>query len=145
MPPGCQIIYPYIISSNDSYFCYASTMTINVFSIKNFQLKCILNPDVEKMIKCLCLNQGNSDELAVYFEDEILIFNILQERVIDKIKCNEPLYMEYNRENRLLIVTKKEELFHIETSKKKIEQIKTTGKALIAKWNPFNVKIRLII
>lgn len=114
-------------------------MTVNIFSHKDFQLKCIFNPEVEKFIRCLALNGGNSEELSVYFEEEMLIFNIDVEKVVHKIKCPEPIYIEYNKDNKLLVLTKKEELCYINVEKQKVENIKTVGKVVAAKWFPFNV------
>lgn len=114
-------------------------MTINVFNYKNFQLKCILNPKIEKFIKSLSLNPGKNHELAVFYEDECLIFSIAEEKLMEKFKCPEARFIEFNKDNKLLIVTKKDELYYLDLFKKKVEQLKTIGKVIIAKWYPFNV------
>ena len=136
---GCQTQNKFIISSNDNYFAFASTMTINVYDLKTFQLKCILNPNIEKMIKSIAMNQGKNKEIAAYYDQEILIFSIPEEKIIDRYKCNEPKQIEFNKENKLLIVTKTGELLFLDLYKKKIENIKITGKAQIARWYPFDV------
>jgi hypothetical protein len=115
-------------------------MTINVFSLKNYQIKCILNPSIEKFVKCLCLNVGRSHELAVYFDGEILIYNILEEKVIEKIKTPEPKYIEFNSESKLLILSKDNLLYIYDIKKKKGESLKTNSdKVTMARWYPFNV------
>lgn len=114
-------------------------MTINIFDMDTFSLKCVLNPNLELFIKCLALNQKNLNELAVYYNDEIMFFDISTEKLIDKIKIPEPKYIQYNKDGKLLIVTKKEDLIYLDLSKKKIENIKFPGKAVLAKWNPKNV------
>ena len=114
-------------------------MTINVYDLKTFQLKCILNPNIEKMIKSIAMNQGKNKEIAAYYDQEILIFSIPEEKIIDRYKCNEPKQIEFNKENKLLIVTKTGELLFLDLYKKKIENIKITGKAQIARWYPFDV------
>lgn len=115
-------------------------MTINVFYIHNFQLKCILNPNIEKFIRCIAINTGKSNELAVYYDQEVMIYDIEDEKIKEKIKINsEARYLEFNTDNKLLIVTKNEELFVYDLITKKISQIKTSDKVLLAKWYPFNV------
>ncbi len=114
-------------------------MTVNVYDIKNFQLKSILNPNIEKMIRCIALNQGTNKELAVYYDVEILIFSIPEEKIIERYKCQEPKQMEFNRDNKLMIVTKNGDIFYLDFYKKKIENVKINGKASIARWFPFDV------
>lgn len=121
-------------------------MTINVFSLKNYQIKCILNPSIEKFVKCLCLNVGRSHELAVYFDGEILIYNILEEKVIEKIKASEPKYIEFNSESKLLILSKDNQIYIYDLKKRHGENIKTNGeKVSMARWYPFNVRILIFI
>ena len=141
---GCQTYNRFIISSNDIYFAFASTMTINVYDLTTFQLKCILNPNIEKMIKCIAINQGNNKELAVYYDLEVLIFSIPEEKIIERYKCPEPRQMEFNKDNKLLIIGKTGDLQYLDFYKKKIEAIKISGKVTIARWYPFDVKFILI-
>lgn len=114
-------------------------MTINIYDLNTLQLKSILNPNVEKMIKSIALNQGNKKELAVYYEQDVLIFNVPEEKIIERFKCNEPRQIEFNRDNKLLILSKTGELQYLDLYKKKVENIKISGKALIARWYPFDV------
>jgi hypothetical protein len=115
-------------------------MTINVFILNTFQIKCILNPSVEKFIKCLSLNTGRTQELAVYFDQDILIYNIEQEKVIEKVKSHEPRYIEFNSDSKLLILSKDNLISYYDMAKKKMESIKVSDKVTVARWYPFNVK-----
>lgn len=115
-------------------------MTINIFLQDSYQLKCILNPNIEKFIKCLALNIGKTHELAAFYDQEIILFSASEEKIIEKFKCPEPRYLEFNNDNKLLILTKNMELLCLDLLKKKIEPIKGTGKATLAKWYPFNVR-----
>ena len=94
---------------------------------------------IEKYVKSICLNTGKSNELAVFYDTEVIIFNIEEEKVKESFKFANLKYMEFNTENKLLLVTKNEELFIYDMIKKKSEQLKKTEKVLIAKWYPFNV------
>ena len=119
-------------------------MTVNIFSLKNFQLKCIFNPKIEKYVKCVCLNQGKSNELAVFYEGEVIIFNIEEEKIKETFKIqNYVKYMEFNNDNKLLLITKNEELNIFDMNKKKLDPMKGAEKVLSAKWYPFNVSIIL--
>jgi WD40 repeat protein len=113
-------------------------MTINVFNIKNFSLRCILNPRIEKVVKCLALNPTNHNELVCYYEDEFLFFSVSDEKLMEKHKVPEPRLVEYNNDNKILIVTGKDELCYFDIYKKKLETVKTSGRVVTAKWNPFN-------
>jgi WD40 repeat protein len=137
-PPGCQLNYPCVVTSNDIYYAYASTMTINVFTIKNNQLKCILNPKIEKFVKCICLSQTDSNVLVSYYDEELLFFSINDEKVTDRYKTPEPRVIEINKDGKILIVSNKDELYYFDHSKKKLETIKTHGKVITGTWNPFN-------
>jgi hypothetical protein len=113
-------------------------MTINVFNIKDFQIKCILNPGLEIFAKSLCMNQGKRKELAVYYFNEILIFDLDEEKIKIKIKIETVLDMEFNIEDQLLIIQKNGGLCYYHMVKKKVENIKAE-RVSIAKWNPFTV------
>jgi hypothetical protein len=115
-------------------------MTINVFNLKNNSLHCILNPRIEKTIKCLALNPVNTNELVCYYEEELLFFSINDEKLVEKYKTPEPRLIEYNNDNKILIVTAKDELCYFDIHKKKLENIKASGRIITAKWNPYNVK-----
>jgi len=111
-------------------------MTINIFDIKNMQIKCIFNPNIEKYVKCLALGPKNSNELATYYDQEILIFDIDEEKIIDRIKVDMILDIEFNIEKKLLVLLKSGNICFYEN--KKLEKIKGE-KITIAKWYPFNV------
>jgi len=128
------------MSSNELYFAFASTMIISVYDLATYQLRCILNPNIEKMIKCIAMNQGSNKEIAVYYETEILIFSITEEKIIERFKCIEPKQLEFNKDNKLIIVGRNGEIQYIDLYKKKIENIKISAKANIARWYPFDVK-----
>lgn len=85
------------------------------------------------------MNQGKNKELAVYYDVEILIYSIPEEKIIERYKCPEPRQMEFNKDNKLFIVGKNGEILYLDFYKKKLEQIKITGKATIARWYPFDV------
>jgi WD40 repeat protein len=113
-------------------------MTINVFSLKNFQVKCILNPGLEKFVKCLTLNNGNRKELACFYEEEILIFDVEDEKIIGKINVNETEFLEFNSKNQLLILCRDNSLFYSDIENRQLNSVKTVDKVTAAKWNPFN-------
>ena len=76
----------------------------------------------------------------MFYDTEVIIFDIEEEKVKEIFKFAHLKYMEFNTENKLLLVTKNEELIIYDMSKKKSEQLKKTEKVLIAKWYPFNVR-----
>jgi len=115
-------------------------VTVNIYYHKNFQLKCIWNPNIEKMIKCLCLLPGHGEELIVFYEDEFLIFDINEERLTSKIiHPTIPVYLEFNSANQLMIVNKTGKLEFFDSNTRKLNNILVNeGHFLqMAKWNPF--------
>jgi len=120
-------------------------MTINIYDVKTFQIKSILNPNIEKYVKCISLNKGTSKELAAYYEGEILIFDLKKEIVIEKFKCSEPKQIEFNKDNQLSIVLINGDLQYLDLYKKKIEDVKILGKAILSRWYPFDVNISYLI
>jgi len=114
-------------------------MTINIYDVKTFQIKSILNPNLEKIVRCIALNKGTNKELAAYFEGEILIFDLQKEIIIERFKCAEPKQIEYNKDNQLSIVLNNGDLQILDLYKKKIESVKISGKAILSKWYPFEV------
>jgi WD40 repeat protein len=113
-------------------------MTINVLNLKNFQIKCILNPGLEKFVKCLAFNKGKRKELACFYENEILIYDVEDEKIIYRIKVNEPEFLEFNLKNQLLIMCRNNSLFYWDMENLQLNSIKTVDKVTAAKWNPFN-------
>jgi hypothetical protein len=118
-------------------------MTINIYDVKTFQIKSILNPNIEKYVKCIALSKGTNKELAAYYEGEILIFDLQKEIVIEKFKCSEPRQIEYNIDNQLSIVLNNGDLQYLDLYKKKIEDVKISGKAILSKWYPFDVNFKI--
>lgn len=114
-------------------------MTVNIFYLKNFQLKCIFNPKIEKYVKSVCLNKGKSKELAVFYDTDVLIFDVEEEKVKETFKILNLKYMEFNSDNKLVLITRFEELLIYDMNKKKLDQLKGAEKVLLAKWYPFNV------
>ncbi len=117
-------------------------MTINVYYHKNYQLKCILNPNIEKMIKCLCLVPAQGFELIVFYEDEFLIFDINEEKLTHKIiHPTIPLYLEFNTANQLMVVNKTGKLEFFDNNTRKLNNIVVNEGHFMkmAKWNPFLV------
>jgi len=114
-------------------------MTVNIFYLKNFQLKCIFNPKIEKYVKSVCLNKGKSKELAVFYDSDVLIFDVEEEKVKETFKILNLKYMEFNSDNKLVLITRFEELLIYDMNKKKLDQLKGAEKVLLAKWYPFNV------
>lgn len=114
-------------------------MTINIYDVKTFQIKSILNPNIEKLVRCIAINKGTNKELAAYFEGGILIFDIQKEIILEKFKCSEPKQIEFNKDNQLSIVLNNGDLQVLDLYKKKIDNIKISGKAILSRWYPFDV------
>ncbi len=114
-------------------------MTVNIYDLSTLQLRSIINPNLEKVIKCIAINQGTNKELAVFYDVEILIYSIPEEKILERYKCPEPRQMEFNKDSKLLIVGKNGEIQYLDLYKKKVETIKISGKACIARWYPFDV------
>jgi len=117
-------------------------MTVNIYNHKNYQLKCILNPNVEKMIKCLCLTPGSGFELIVFYDEEFLIFDIKEERLTHKIIHPQvPVYLEFNTSNQLIIVNKNGKLEFFDNNTRAVHSVLVNEGYFMkmAKWNPFVV------
>jgi hypothetical protein len=114
-------------------------MTINIYDVNTFQIKSILNPNIEKYVRCISLNKGKNKELAAYFDGEILIFDVQKEIIIDRYKCIDPKQIEFNKDNQLSIILNNGDLKILDLYKKKIENLKINGKAIISRWYPFEV------
>lgn len=112
-------------------------MTINIYDAKTFQIKSILNPNIERLVRCIAINKGTNKELAAYYEGGILLFDIQKETIIEKFKCAEPKQLEFNKDNQISIVLSNGDLQILDLFKKKIENIKVSGRVNLSRWYPF--------
>ncbi len=94
----------------------------------------------------MAINQGSKDELVCYYEDELLVYSISKEHLLEKVKFSEfPRFIEFNNNNILLIVTRNKELKFYDYDRKMLDNIGTSsGSVAIAKFNPFQVFILII-
>lgn len=88
------------------------------------------------------MNQGSKDELVCYYEEELLVYSISKEHLLEKVKFSEfPKFIEFNNNNILLIVTRNKDLKLYDYDRKMIDNIGTSsGSVIIAKFNPFQVR-----
>ena len=110
--PGSQIEYNNLSDANEKYFAYCSTYMAFVFNKSNLTLKNILGEDNNSYISAISLNKSpNLDILALYYNKDILIYNLITSKLSFKIPFLELKEMNFNKDSKLLILNTKGELF----------------------------------
>lgn len=111
-------------------------MTAVVYNCKSFHIKAILNVVKEKFLRALALNKGKRHELAIFYDYEIIIYDLLQNSANGTFKVNYVKNMEFNNDNLLIVVTLKNEIYVIDINTRNISNICKNG--IIARWYPFD-------
>ena len=111
-------------------------MTAVVYNCKSFHIKAILNVVKEKFLRALALNKGKRHELAIFYDYEIIIYDLLQNSANGTFKVNYVKYMEFNNDNLLIVLTLKNEIYVIDINTRNIANVCKNG--IIARWYPFD-------
>ena len=146
--PGCQISSQYILATNDLYIVYCSQTSVIILDKITKNIKGIRNLGENSLIKTIGLNKEDKKELAIYNNNEIIIYNIDKDEDIKKIQCENIIYMEFNSNHKLIVLTSKGEIYYhdfllVKNANEEIPnytQIKTKNKALCVRSYPFNSK-----
>ena len=143
--PGCQMSSQYILSTNDIYLVYCSSKSIVILEEKTKKIKNFLYLG-ENLIKTIALNKKNKKELAIVNNFEIIIYDIEKEENIKHIQCENIIYIEFNSNDKLIVLTSKGEIYYhdlllstkSEDEIPKYTQIKVKNKPICLRCYPFN-------
>ena len=143
--PGCQMSSQYILSTNDIYLVYCSSKSIVILEEKTKKIKNFLYLG-ENLIKTIALNKKNKKELAIVNNFEIIIYDIDKEENIKHIQCENIIYIEFNSNDKLIVLTSKGEIYYhdlllstkSEDEIPKYTQIKVKNKPICIRCYPFN-------
>ena len=111
-------------------------MTVVVYKIQSLHLKAILNIVKEKFLRSLALNKGKRHELAIFYDYEIIIYDLYRNTTIQTLKVNLVKCMEFNNDSQLMVLTLQNEIYIVDINTKNV--ITVTNKGTISKWYPFN-------
>ena len=111
-------------------------MTVVVYKIQSLHLKAILNIVKEKFLRSLALNKGKRHELAIFYDYEIIIYDLYQNTTIQTFKVNLVKCMEFNTDSQLMVLTLQNDIYIVDINTKNL--LNVTNKGTIAKWYPFN-------
>ena len=134
--PGASIENKNIIAANDFFFVYCTTVSAIIIEKSTNRIKNILNKNNNKFIKCIALN--NNFQLAIFYDLEIFLYDINNEKIISSIEAENVIKMEFNKEKKLLFLTSKGEIFYINNNNNEKIQMKTKNFCLDFQFNPFN-------
>ena len=142
--PGSQIEHYNLADVNEKYFIYCSTFSVFIFNKSDFKLRSILGDNPDRIISAMALNQSTSEELlALYYNKEILIYNLYTNKYAYSIPFEGLKKMKFNQNSNLLILNNKGELFISKldyNQKKYINKIRyDEGACNCFKWYPFNI------
>ncbi len=146
--PGSMIENENVLSVNDLYIAYCSSVTVIILDKKTKIIKNIVNKSRDNFVKSIALNKGNKSQIAIFYDYEIYIYDIRLEQILITIDKTDIIFMEFNIDNIFLALTSKGELSYFDIfsssmiSKKeqkiKLNYIKTKGNVLCVKWFPFD-------
>ncbi len=144
--PGSMTENENILSANNLYIIYCSSVTAIILDMKTKRIKNIVNNNSDNFIKSIALNKGSTSQLAIFYDEEIIIYDIRQDQNLFLLNKNDIIFMEFNNDNKIIVLTSKGELSYFdifspltkENEKNELKIIKTKGNVLYVKWYPFN-------
>lgn len=146
--PGSMIENENVLSVNDLYIAYCSSVTVIILDKKTKIIKNIVNKSRDNFVKSIALNKGNKSQIAIFYDYEIYIYDIRLEQILITIDKTDIIFMEFNIDNIFLALTSKGELSYFDIfsssmiqkkeQKIKLNYIKTKENVLCVKWFPFD-------
>ena len=141
--PGSQIDHLNLSDTNEKYFVYCSTFMAFIYNKLNLSLKNIIGESNNHHITAISLNKSsNEDILALYYNKDILIYNLITSKFCYSIPFNELRKMEFNKDSKLLMLNNKGELFIAKINYTKFDYINKVNIdnnfCNCFKWYPFN-------
>lgn len=105
-------------------------------------MKSIISSSTDYYLKTSALNKGSRHELAVFYNYDIIIYDLITEKPFLSLPMNDVIYLEFNTGNKLLAVTEKGELGFFDLtstndSNNEIKIVKTSNRVVMAQWYPF--------
>ena len=149
--PGSQIEHNNLLDVNEKYFVYCSTYSAFIYNKSNFELENIINNKSTNYISSISLNKSlnNIDILALYYNKDILIYNLLLNKLSYSFPFEELNAMQFNKDSKLLLLNNKGELFISKIEHNKLSYINKVNiddnNVNCFKWYPFNIKIKYTI
>ena len=84
-----------------------------MLSKKNDRIKAILNQNKEKFIRLVAINKNITHQIALYYEYEVLIYDLQTDSFTNTVPCPTLKSLEFNSGSKLLFLTTKNEIFKI--------------------------------
>ena len=110
--PGSQIDHSNLSDTNEKYFVYCSTFMAFIFNKSRLTLKNIIGESNNYYISAVSLNKSSDEDiLALCYNKDILIYNLITSKFCYNIPFNEIKKMEFNKDSKLLMLNDKGELF----------------------------------
>ena len=113
-------------------------MSVIVYSTKSFRLKSFINLVREKYIRAIALNTPPHSELAIFYDYEIILYDIPSSSTIRTYPLNFITYLQFNTSNKLLALSSKGSISIIDINTQSITSPKLLNQTTLAKWYPFN-------
>ena len=110
--PGSQIYNNNLSDTNEKYFVYCSNFFVFVFNKSDLKLKSIIGDLNNYYISILSLNKSSKEDiLALYYDNDIIIYNLISGKVSCSISFGNIKQMNFNKDSKLLILNNKGELY----------------------------------
>ena len=144
--PGSMTENEYILSANNLYITYCSSVSVIILDIKSKKIKNIVNKSRDNFVKSIALNKGSKSQIAIFYDYEIIIYDIRHDQTLLLLNKNNVIFMEFNKDNIIIVLTSNGELSYFDifsqltnqNKKNELINIKTKGNVLYVKWYPYN-------
>ena len=141
--PGSQIDHSNLSDTNEKYFVYCSTFMAFIFNKSRLTLKNIIGESNNYYISAVSLNKSSDEDiLALCYNKDILIYNLITSKFCYTIPFNEIKKMEFNKNSKLLMLNDKGELFVTKLNYTKFNYLNKVNIennfCNCFKWYPFN-------
>ena len=141
--PGSQLEHSNLLDVNEKYFIYCSTYLVYIFNKSDLSLRNILGDNNDHYISLISLNKSPKEEvLALYYNKDILIYNLLTCNLSYSIPISDLKQIEFNKDSKLLILNNKGELYLAKIEYKRYAYLNKVNIddnfCNCFKWYPFN-------
>lgn len=143
--PGSQTEHNNLLDINERYFVYCSTYSAFIYNKSNLELQNIISNNSTHYISAISLNKAinNINILALYYNKEILIYNLSTNKLSYSFPFDELKNIQFNKDSKLLILNNKGELFITKIEYNKLSYINKVNiddnNCNCFKWYPFNI------
>ena len=144
--PGSQIEHNNLLDVNEKYFVYCSTYSAFIYNKSHLELENIISNNSTHYISAISLNKSisNINILALYYNKDILIYNLTTNKLSYSFPFDELKNMQFNKDSKLLILNNRGELFIAKVEYKKLAYINKVNiddyNCNCFKWYPFNIE-----